>query len=399
MRLNFRRGRPQSSIGTGLGGLAVGAALAWALDPQRGPRRRSLLKDKAVHAAREATEAVEASARDFAHRGRGLAAEVSHRVSDYRERQRGQQTADEVIGSRVRAKLGHVCSHPGAIEVSCQEGRVEVHGPILSAEAARVLRALWSVRGVREIVDYLTRFDSPEHVPALQGGSEHRYESWAPSKRAAAGVAGVGLLSWGTAQRGVIGTGMGLAGLSLLIRSVTNRPALRFFGIGAQRKAIELQKTVHVNAPVEEVFAFFEHFENFPRFMSHVREVVRSGDQEGRWRWTVTGPAGLPVSWDAEVTRQTQNQLIAWRSVEGAVMRNEGTIRFDEDRGGTRIGIRLSYNPPGGSVGFALLAALGANPKRQLDEDMVRFKSLIEKGKATGREETVTKEELISPHA
>lgn len=88
--------------------------------------------------------------------------------------------------------------------------------------------------------------------------------------------------------------------------------------------------------------------------------------------------------------------MIGWRSVEGSLIGNEGTIRFEPDRGGTRLSIRLSYNPPGGALGHALVTALGANPKRQLDDDLVRFKSLLEKGKATGRAERVTKEQ-VSP--
>jgi len=33
-------------------------------------------------------------------------------------------------------------------------------------------------------------------------------------------------------------------------------------------------------------------------------------------------------------------------------------------------------------------------PKRQIDDDLVRFKSLMEVGKATGRKEKVTRDEL-----
>jgi uncharacterized membrane protein len=128
--------------------------------------------------------------------------------------------------------------------------------------------------------------------------------------------------------------------------------------------------------------------------MDHVREVTPRGEEGRRWNWTVTGPAGVPVSWEAEVTRYVPNRVIAWKSVAGSLVRNAGIVRFEPDDGGTRLSVRLSYNPPGGALGHALVAALGAHPRKQLHEDLLRFKSLIESGKTTGRAGRVTQEQL-----
>src|SRR5690349_18990858 len=65
---------------------------------------------------------------------------------------------------------------------------------------------------------------------------------------------------------------------------------------------IELSRTVTVDAPVERVYQFWNDFENFPRFMSSVREVHRVGPD--RTRWVVAGPAGAPVEWEAMVTQR-----------------------------------------------------------------------------------------------
>ena len=59
--------------------------------------------------------------------------------------------------------------------------------------------------------------------------------------------------------------------------------------------AIELRRSIHIDAPVDDVFAYFTQFQSFPRFLNHVRDVQPAG--EGRWQWTVDGPAGVPVSW------------------------------------------------------------------------------------------------------
>jgi uncharacterized membrane protein len=114
-------------------------------------------------------------------------------------------------------------------------------------------------------------------------------------------------------------------------------------------------------------------------FMTNIQEVRATG--EGRSHWKVKGPAGVPVEWDAIITEQIPNKLLAWKSVEGASIANAGIVRFDRsDDGTTRLEVKLSYNPPGGAMGHALAALLGADPKRQIDEDLVRMKTLIETG-------------------
>jgi len=399
MKLGFltpHRGTAAYPIFIGLGGLAAGAALAYWGDPERGARRRALVKQKAVHVMKEASCAAGVTARDLAHRSRGLLAEARSRYRAIEAKAHGEKEDDAVIDGRVRARLGRVCSHPGAIEVKCQDGRVELKGPILAHEVDQVLRGIFKVRGVREIDNDLQPHVMARDVSALQGGKEVAgtrpellQRSWSPATRVIAGAAGAGLLGWGAVQRSAVGAG---AGLVLLLRSMTNLPARRLVGVGAGHRAIDLRKDIHVNAPPEEVFAFFRRFENFPRFMSHVRKVEPHG--EGRWRWTVDGPANVPVSWEAEITRMIPDKVIAWESVEGSVIRNAGTVHFEPDRGGTRIGIRLSYNPPAGAIGHSFAKLLGANPKKQLDDDLIKFKSLMENGKARGRQGTVTRAEL-----
>jgi uncharacterized membrane protein len=187
-------------------------------------------------------------------------------------------------------------------------------------------------------------------------------------------------------SRGAARIAFGGSGVWLVARAVTNLETRRLLG-AAGRRGVDLRKSISIDAPREEVFAFFRAFENFPRFMSHVREVRPSG--EGRWHWVVDGPAGAAVEWDAEVAALVPSEVIAWRTVPGAAVRSEGTVRFDDDRKGTRIDVRLSYRPPGGALGHGLAALLGADPKRQLDDDLLRLKSILEHGRAEG----VTREE------
>jgi uncharacterized membrane protein len=127
--------------------------------------------------------------------------------------------------------------------------------------------------------------------------------------------------------------------------------------------------------------------------MSHLKEVRPLGD--GRWHWVAEGPAGIPMSWDVEMTQFIPKKLLAWRSIPGSKVDTEGAIRFDENsKGGTRITIHLCYKPPAGVVGHFLASLFGADPKREMDEDMVRLKSLIELGRTRAHGLRVTRAEL-----
>ncbi len=129
--------------------------------------------------------------------------------------------------------------------------------------------------------------------------------------------------------------------------------------------------------------------------MSHVREVKTAGNNI--YHWTVAGPAGISVAWDAEIVQSIPNELLSWRSVPGSLVRNAGTVRFESNpEGGTRVHVLMTYNPPAGAIGHALAALFGADPKRTMDEDLARLKSLFEHGKTTAHGETVTRERVTA---
>ncbi len=375
-----------------IGGAGIGAGWMYLADPRSGGWRRAHVQDQAAHLAHEAGGAVEVVARDMRHRARGLVHRLLARV-------RREEVDDATLEARVRSVLGRVCSHPHSVRVFCNQGRVRLEGIILAAEHKRTLRRLKKVRGVREVRDELGVSPEAGRQPDLQGGllrpgvrGEFLQSHWSPSARFLGVVGGVGLVVLGLTRRGVPGVLLGGAGVLVGLRGLTNLALRRLTGLGAGRRAITLHKDVVVNAPVEEVFGFWSAMENFPRFMSHVAEVRQLGAD--RWHWKVSGPAGTAFRWDAVVTQFEPNALLAWKSVEGALVENAGAIRFQREAGNrTRIDIRLSYNPPVGAIGHAFARLLGADPKRQMDDDLLRFKSLLELGKATGHE-TVTREQL-----
>jgi uncharacterized membrane protein len=360
-------------------------------DPRSGRWRRAHAQEKVVHAVHETGEAVDVVARDLAHRTRGLWFKTWGRL-------RHEEVDDTTLEARVRSALGWVCSHPGAIQVSARAGSVELKGAILKSEHKKVLSRVRRVRGVRDLDDDLDVYKRAEGHPELQGGKGQRGAvpgpfqlHWSPTMRLFASVGGLGLAAWGLSRRGAAGMATGFVGLTLGLRGLTNLPLRRLVGVGAGRLAISFHKDITVMAPVDEVFAFWSAMENFPRFMSHVEEVRKLS--EDRFHWKIQGPAGTSFAWDAVVTQRIPNELLAWKSEEGAMVENAGIIRFEAVPTGTRLDIRLSYNPPAGAIGHAFAKLLGADPKKQMDDDLLRFKSLLERGKATGHE-TVTRQDV-----
>jgi uncharacterized membrane protein len=369
--------------GSLLAGVGLGTAFAYFLDPGRGARRRARIRDTVAHAASLTNRALGKTGRDALHRTYGTAASVRSLV-------RHEQVGDDVLIERVRAKLGRLVSHTHAVEVAASDGVVTLKGPILEREATRLIRAIGRVRGVCEIVDQLELHERAGHVPSLQGGRAPAGDrpdvlqtNWAPATRTVVGTAGAALVAAGAFRRDGPGTAAALIGAALFARAATNVPLNRLTGIGSRRRAVDLQKTITINAPVGEVYAFWSLYENFPRFMSRVLEVRSSERVPMQSHWKVAGPAGAPVAFDAEITQAIPNHMIAWRTLAGSPVAHAGIVRFDpEIEGRTRVHVRMSYNPPAGWLGHGIATAFGVDPKHSMDEDLVRMKTLIETGHA-----------------
>jgi uncharacterized membrane protein len=135
---------------------------------------------------------------------------------------------------------------------------------------------------------------------------------------------------------------------------------------------IEVERSITIDAPVDRVYGFWNDFENFPRFMSHVREVRPLGGD--RTHWVVAGPAGAPVEWDAIVTQRIPNEVIAWRTVDGALVEHSGTVRFrPAGANSTRVEVRMRYRPVGGTLGHGLASLFGTDPESVMSEDLARM--------------------------
>jgi uncharacterized membrane protein len=386
-------------IGAGVGltaAFSLGAAAMYFFDVQHGRRRRARVRDALQSTERRLTRVVDAARKDARNRTQGMIARARTLAG-------GSFSTEEVsnatVAERVRAQLPYAAAHPGAIDVQVDDGTAILRGPVLRSEVEDLLAAVAQVRGVREVRNELEVHDAPDGIPALQGPATRRRrvpswqrEYWPPAARVVATA--TGLLLIGTAGgRGMRGLLALAGGAGLLLRATTNKPLAELTGIGAGRGAVDIRKTIHIAAPVEDVFRLWSDPTNLPRFLSHVRSVVREDD--ARLRWLVSGPAGVPVEWITETTRSVENELLAWQTIPGCVVEHAGEIRFERRNGGTTIHVRMSYNPPGGALGHVVASLLGGNPKQAMDDDLVRFKSLLETGKTTAGGREVRREDVL----
>jgi uncharacterized membrane protein len=154
-------------------------------------------------------------------------------------------------------------------------------------------------------------------------------------------------------------------------------------------------RSVTVNKPRQEVYAFWRDFRNFPSFMANIRSVT-PGDGAAS-HWVVAAPAGKTIEWDAILTEDTPGEIIAWESVEGADVRNTGRIEFrDAAPGrGTVVAATIVYDPPGGQLGQLIAKLFQREPKMQARRDLLRFKQMLETGEIATAQRTRDDQEHV----
>ena len=145
-----------------LSGIGVGAGLMYVFDPDRGGRRRALMRDKVESAANKVTDYAEKMSRDIRNRAQGLAAETAAIFND-------GEIQDDVLVERVRAEMGRVPVHHGALKVTAAKGIVTLSGEALASELPPLMAAIRNVRGVKDVVSELNVHGENEETSGLQG--------------------------------------------------------------------------------------------------------------------------------------------------------------------------------------------------------------------------------------
>lgn len=138
--------------------------------------------------------------------------------------------------------------------------------------------------------------------------------------------------------------------------------------------------TLAINAPPDEVYAFWRKLENLPRFMQNIESVRETGDRTSHW--IAKMPGGVRLQWQSEIVEDQPNQFISWRTREGSEVNHCGSVRFETAPGGrgTLLKVEMYYGLPGGRVAQQAARLISAAPETVIKEDLRRLKQLIETG-------------------
>lgn len=188
----------------------------------------------------------------------------------------------------------------------------------------------------------------------------------------------------------ILGIGIGalvaVAGVAYYRQSQTNpvshRPPDSAPGRTARRRRFGRYavtgRTVTINKPRSEIYAFWRDFQNLPRFMEHVHGVEQQGDIT---RWTIAGPIG-ELNIETRIVEDREGEMIAWRSTENSDIDTEGKVMLrDAPAGrGTEVQAIIAYVPPAGELGRWVAKAFQAEPALQGRRELKRLKMLLETG-------------------
>jgi uncharacterized membrane protein len=209
-------------------------------------------------------------------------------------------------------------------------------------------------------------------------------------------IGGTSLAAWGLARRDMTGAALAAMGGALVWRGATGHSCVyQTLGVNTAERGytkgtgsdagvpyelgVRVDAEVTIARPVADVYRFWRRLENLPRFMKHLECVEQRDNLVSHW--VATGPAGMKAEWDAEIVNEIENELIGWRSLSGSQVDNGGSVRFYAiDENTTLVRVSLQYNPPAGTIGARIARAFGEDPRETIQEDLERFRQLMETG-------------------
>jgi len=270
---------------------------------------------------------------------------------------------------KIALGLGWFSIGLGLAEIAAPRGLAKLIG--VRGDHSGLLRTL----GMREIASGIGILAGRRPAGLLQGWMWSRVGGDAMDLA----LLGAALKSGRSSQGRVVAATAAVAGVTAL-DLICSLKLGRRDGATTRRGAIRVTQAVTINRSPEELYRFWRDFQNLSRFMKHLKSVQVTGDR--RSHWVAKAPAGRTVEWDAEITEDRPNELIAWRSLEGSDVENMGSVRFERAPGGRGavVKVHMRYNPPAGVIGAGVAKLLGEAPEWQIKDDLRRFKQVMETG-------------------
>ena len=238
-----------------------------------------------------------------------------------------------------------------------------------------------------------------------RGVQEHTYPPnyRAPSsnmediRRWVSGLGGAALLYYGLRQQNLSRWPLAALGASLLYQGVSGNNQLDYVPIvndtmedmgrtGSmpsrltehEPNQLRVRKSLTINRPASELYAYWRKLENLPNFMKHVKSVTDLGD--GQSHWVANVVRDIEMEWDARTTVDRPDEMIAWETMPDSMIQHRGYVKFIPVSKGTEVSVSMEYDPPGAAVGALAGRAVRFIAEQQVKEEIRNFKRLMETG-------------------
>ena len=219
-------------------------------------------------------------------------------------------------------------------------------------------------------------------------------------ERVGSAAIGAAMVAYGLKRRDWLGALSAIGGAMLVYRGATGHCQV-YQALGVNGRAVARSnedtkealagsggvlvcETVTIQRSADELYREWRNLESLPDRMQHLQSVREMGD--GTSHWEAIGPAGKVFEWDAEILQDIPGKLLSWRSLPGSEVISAGSVNFDDAGQGTRVTVRLQYDPPGGKIGAYVAWLLRQEPSQQIREDLREWKRRLETGEVATTE-------------
>jgi uncharacterized membrane protein len=207
-------------------------------------------------------------------------------------------------------------------------------------------------------------------------------------QRLVSGVGGAAILWYGLRRNDMVGWPLAALGAGMVYQGISGNNLLDHIPVAQEIPVVRqltsaptqlrIRKSLTINRPANELYDYWRNLENLPTFMKHVKSVHDLGD--GRSHWVVEVVNNVRLEWDARITEDRPNEMVAWETLPEATLQNRGYVKFISTARGTEVSVSLDYEPPGAMVGRFAGGVVKFVAEQDIKEEIRNFKRLMETG-------------------
>jgi len=215
-------------------------------------------------------------------------------------------------------------------------------------------------------------------------------------QRWVSGVGGAAVLFYGLRQQNLSRWPLAVLGAGLIYQGVSGHNLLDYLPIHEDENEetsfiepvtnrephesteLRIRKSVTINRPAAELYSYWRKLSNLPTFMTHVKSVEETSSEQSHW--VVDVVHGMQLEWDARITVDRPNEMIAWETLPDSTLQNRGYVKFIPTSYGTEVSVSLEYDPPVAVAGALVGRALKFIPATEIKDEIRHFKALMEAG-------------------